>query len=294
MQCYSCGRDIGRSLGLCSQCKARRATLPAEARHQINLSLLNDEESRDTAGFHRRSLAYLLDAYLIALGCELLSILVLQPLFSFSITGFCTQRALEVRDMVLSHYELSIPLLMAAAFCMVLLAYLFAIVIVGIFYSIAFEGSPLQATPGKLIMGLKVYGRKNKRPSLRGALIRALAKALSWLPCGAGFALVAISPDRRGLHDIISKTRVAETTPYSVLRRTTGFLIALSLAGANIALRYSQNRIIPTLEAPEGRSLPADQQALARQIESEMKRKVAEALNAAEGEEPEEEEAPPY
>ncbi|MDA8020120.1 MAG: FHA domain-containing protein [Thermoanaerobaculia bacterium] len=79
---------------------------------------------------------------------------------------------------------------------------------VGIVVSWAVRGT----SPGKKALGLSVEG-KVPDPSDPGigflrAVIRSAGYLVSALPLGAGFFLIAFSPDRRGLHDRIAGTWV--------------------------------------------------------------------------------------
>lgn len=75
------------------------------------------------------------------------------------------------------------------------------------FYFALFESSVLQATPGKLLLKMKVYGR-NGRISFLRACARTLAKFLSAVPLGMGFIMAAFSRKKQALHDFITNTQV--------------------------------------------------------------------------------------
>jgi uncharacterized RDD family membrane protein YckC len=74
-------------------------------------------------------------------------------------------------------------------------------------YCPLFESSKLQATPMKYLLGLRVTDLDGERLSFIRASARQLSKALS-LPLFAGFLLVAFTPRKRGLHDIIAGSLV--------------------------------------------------------------------------------------
>jgi uncharacterized RDD family membrane protein YckC len=86
---------------------------------------------------------------------------------------------------------------MAALFAGVLLAYLVAFVVV--------EG----ATPGKMLFRLRVLGADGPRVAVVPALVREiLGRLVGVATLGVGFALVAFAGSKRGLHDLIARTRV--------------------------------------------------------------------------------------
>ena len=74
-------------------------------------------------------------------------------------------------------------------------------------WTVGFEASAWQATPGKRALGLTVVDADGRRLRSGGALLRFLAAGLSWLTLNIGHALAAFPP-YLALHDHISGTRV--------------------------------------------------------------------------------------
>jgi hypothetical protein len=74
-------------------------------------------------------------------------------------------------------------------------------------WTVGFEASSWQATPGKRALGLSVVDRDGRRLRSGGALLRFLAAGLSWLSLNIGHALAAFPP-YLALHDHASGTRV--------------------------------------------------------------------------------------
>lgn len=65
------------------------------------------------------------------------------------------------------------------------------------------------ATPGKWLLGLRVYDHAGRCPiGFTRSMLRLVAYTVSSLTLGAGHLLVLIRPDRRALHDILAGTRV--------------------------------------------------------------------------------------
>ncbi len=75
-------------------------------------------------------------------------------------------------------------------------------------WSVGFESSPWQATPGKRALGLVVASDDGKKLTTGHALQRYLASSLSWLSLNIGHAMAALPPRHLALHDRISDTRI--------------------------------------------------------------------------------------
>jgi uncharacterized RDD family membrane protein YckC len=75
-------------------------------------------------------------------------------------------------------------------------------------YAAVLEGSNLQATLGKRVLGIRVIGASGERVPPRQSILRSAAKILSIVPFGLGFVWALFSRDRRAWHDTISGTRV--------------------------------------------------------------------------------------
>jgi uncharacterized RDD family membrane protein YckC len=104
--------------------------------------------------------------------------------------------------------------------------------------------SPLQGSPGKRVLGLRVVDRGGARPSWPRAVARHLAAGLSWLTLNIGH-LVALPAPHRALHDRIAGTRVlrdadARRLPWPavawiVLQVVVGLLLLGWLLGRYVA-----------------------------------------------------------
>ena len=82
-------------------------------------------------------------------------------------------------------------------------------ILIVILYSVGFISSSLQATPGKLLVGVKVTDDQGQRISILRALGRELSKIISALILLIGYIMVAFTDRKRGLHDMIAGTQVA-------------------------------------------------------------------------------------
>lgn len=79
-------------------------------------------------------------------------------------------------------------------------------------WSLGFEASAWQATPGKRALGLQVVRLDGRPMTLGVAMKRYLAAGLSWLTLNIGHAMAAFAPFL-ALHDRLSQTRVIAATP---------------------------------------------------------------------------------
>lgn len=68
--------------------------------------------------------------------------------------------------------------------------------------------SQKSATPGKMLMGLKVITAAGGRLSVGHAVGRYFAQILSGMILGIGYIMVAFDSEKRALHDYICSTRV--------------------------------------------------------------------------------------
>lgn len=78
------------------------------------------------------------------------------------------------------------------------------------FYFSSFESSEWQATPGKRLLGMYVADENGKRLSSGRATIRYFARFLNHITFGIGYVLIAFSPRKQGLHDIVASTVVIQ------------------------------------------------------------------------------------
>jgi uncharacterized RDD family membrane protein YckC/Tfp pilus assembly major pilin PilA len=87
------------------------------------------------------------------------------------------------------------------------LAPLFAWLAIGLYY-VFFESSPMQATPGKRAMDLKVTDLHGERIGIARAFGRMLGHILSFMTFGVGFAMAVFTDRRQALHDKLAGTLV--------------------------------------------------------------------------------------
>ena len=84
------------------------------------------------------------------------------------------------------------------------LAIRLAIIAVSILYNSGLEASAFQGSIGKLVLRIKVTDIYGDRIIFGRALIRDAAKILSELLFFVGYLMIAITPRKQGLHDMIA------------------------------------------------------------------------------------------
>lgn len=77
-------------------------------------------------------------------------------------------------------------------------------------YFTVFEGSRLQASPGKLLMKIIVTDTSGYVPGFGRAALRSAAKYVSGLVFFLGFFIAPFTPRKQALHDFVARTLVAK------------------------------------------------------------------------------------
>ena len=81
----------------------------------------------------------------------------------------------------------------------------------GWLYEALLTSSSLQATLGKLLLGMRVTDLQGQRISFERATGRHFAKYLSTMILGIGYLMVAFNAKKQGLHDMLAGTLVQKT-----------------------------------------------------------------------------------
>lgn len=71
-------------------------------------------------------------------------------------------------------------------------------------YYVGMESSRLQATPGKIMLGIKVVDFEGKRAGLLRTTVRYFAKTISSALFFLGFLMILFTKRRQGLHDMMA------------------------------------------------------------------------------------------
>ena len=137
--------------------------------------------------------------------------------------GFWIRFAAYIVDSILANIMLFIPvtiLLMVAAMAgfspkdpiISLAINMFILIGIAVYY-LAFMASGWQATPGKRILGLHVIKTDGRKIGWSLAFGRYLAYIPSSLFLGVGFFMIGWSDEKKGMHDMICRTRVVHGKP---------------------------------------------------------------------------------
>ena len=86
-------------------------------------------------------------------------------------------------------------------------------------YFVVMHSSALQATVGKLLMGVKVTDREGNRIGIGRSLARLLGTFVSGFTLGIGYLLAGVTEKRQALHDMIAGTLVVRrgATPAEIV-----------------------------------------------------------------------------
>ena len=171
--CPACHAANRPSFRYCYRCGVR---LPDEAPAPGKVAFR-------AAGLWIRVLAYLLDAFL--LGVVTLGVTLL-------LSGF------SVADLVGEPYYVGSPAWWRDMLVTFAIEAAYFTVCIGAW----------GRTAGKALLGVKVVRADGSRVSYRRALGRYLAVFATWFTFGLGFIVIALTPDRRALHDYACDTRV--------------------------------------------------------------------------------------
>lgn len=145
-------------------------------------------ENKTYAGFWIRLAAYFIDNLILTV-C-IFTIMIPALLFSF----------IFPEDVGFTIFMLIL------APCSVLLTFL---------YFTLFESSVLQATPGKLVVGIQVENARGERLSFGRAAGRFGGRMLCEMTNSIGYILVAFTTKKQGLHDLVVDTYVVHKHPES-------------------------------------------------------------------------------
>ena len=151
------------------------------------------EESFEPVGFWVRLGAFILDSIILRVTFELITLPwrekfeVLQKGFDPTVMQMSQEKMMELG--LLSMTYLSIYLA------------------VSISYYVLMNGR-FGATVGKLVVGAKIVNEDGSRLGYTRALIRYVGEWASFVTLGIGYVMIGFRNDKRGLHDLIARTRV--------------------------------------------------------------------------------------
>jgi len=186
MFCPKCGTPNDDQANFCKSCGASlQANISTPASQPSAPPSYSQPAVTATAvsyaGFWKRFAAYLIDAIIFVA--------------VITIIGFIFGMGLFFKTGV------------AGAF--VFLLYLVSFILMWLYYALM-ESSKLQATVGKMAMGIKVTNMNGGRISFANATGRFFARWISVIVLYIGFIIIAFTEKKQGLHDIIASTLVVE------------------------------------------------------------------------------------
>ncbi|RNF84502.1 RDD family protein [Montanilutibacter psychrotolerans] len=112
-------------------------------------------------------------------------------------------------------------------------------IISGLYY-VGFESSSMQATLGKMAVGIKVTDGNGQRLRPTHALGRWVSHLLSYLTLYVGYIMAGFTDRKRGLHDMVANTLVVDRWAYTgrpdLQRRELGVVTIVMLVLAGLAI----------------------------------------------------------
>lgn len=152
------------------------------------------EQSPNYAGFCLRFAAFLIDYAIVFLTLKISECVIM---FTFSVNPHHS-------------FQFLLPII--------------AILLNWLYFSL-FESSKYQATPGKLLVKLKVTDDNYNKISFAKATGRHFSKILSGLIFGIGFLLIILNDNKKGLHDIIAGTLVLKEKKLTKINKIFLFIL---------------------------------------------------------------------
>lgn len=147
------------------------------------------------AGFWIRVLARLIDGVLLWVAAQILAGLLVAVLIPDALGALTIEPGVEPTAEQLTTLLAVLGLVMVSS------------LVTGLVYDLIFLRG-WSATPGKLLLGLRVRMADGSPLSIGRIIGRHLAVSLSGFTFGVGYLMVAFDAERRGLHDHLCATRV--------------------------------------------------------------------------------------
>ena len=212
MFCPRCGKPLPEAAVFCPNCGAPvapaspgagtpspsvaapappSATMPVEGapgRPPVEVTVVRP--TSEYGGFWRRVLAFIVDGLIIGA--------IMLP--------FGIGLGLAHLAAAFSHEDVTSDML-ASMFAASMMVWLIRVVVSWL-YGAGFESSRFQATPGKMLVRVKVTDLEGGRISFARATGRQVGKWVSGIILGIGYLLVAFTDRKQGLHDMIASTLV--------------------------------------------------------------------------------------
>lgn len=254
MLCPSCGNNVGEEIRLCDDCEAKAAAANPVDSSQVaegeegEAQYVEAEEYDGSAeelapeseypefsdhagyaGFWLRTSALLVDLALIGFIETVFNLLLLKPLLG---SGFSALIEGSFNDSSAGSAE-GVAIFLASFVSLLIIGLAFA-TSVGWLYYVLFETSRFQATPGKLLLNLRVLREDGAQLSFGRATARYFSKILSTAILGLGFILAGLTSKKQALHDSLASSLVVRSQVVPIWK---GF----AFAGVGIVLLFLNN-----------------------------------------------------
>ncbi len=152
------------------------------------------------AGFGRRLVAIIIDS--ILLGC--VQFIAIMPILGIMGIGVANEiQNLEPGD------EAQAMSMVGSMMAVAGVAQVVFIVIQTLYFSLM-ESSNMQATVGKMVLGIKVTDMNGNKLDFTKALVRNLCRILSSMILFIGYLMAAFTEKKQALHDMIANTLVVK------------------------------------------------------------------------------------
>lgn len=168
---------------------------PVTATPFAGVRLANPDFAPHYAGFWIRVLARLIDGVLLWVGAQILAGLFVAVLIPDALGALSLEPGVEPTAEQLTTLLAVLGLLMVSS------------LVTGLVYDLIFLRG-WSATPGKLLLGLRVRTAEGNPLSFGRIIGRHFAVSLSGFTFGVGYLMVAFDGEKRGLHDHLCATRV--------------------------------------------------------------------------------------
>ena len=233
MLCPKCGAEVGSDIKLCVNCRtSQRLTSIDESgvyhsptvkpEPKPSKSATQVDEFFGYAGFWLRTIAWIIDTTIITLFAIAAQSIFKGPAFSLIYSGIGKLISQQLSQFKQTDIETGIMFTIMGGF----MAIVISGTMITLLYYVVLEGSRLQATVGKLVVGIYVRPIRGGQMSAFRATVRHLLKFLSALPLFLGYLAVVFTVEKQALHDLGAGTAVAKRRSSSLKRTLLATLTA--------------------------------------------------------------------
>lgn len=160
------------------------------------MEIIETKKNVKYAGFWIRFVAYVLDYLILSVATSVL-ILPALAIFGFSMA----------MPFMNGHNDEDILYALPALFSFIAYCYFMALITYWLYFAF-FNSSKMQATPGKMAVGIKVTDYNYKRLTFARATGRYFSKIVSGFTMFIGYIIAGFTDKKQALHDFIASTYV--------------------------------------------------------------------------------------